>query len=147
MAEGSDTQGAIQAEGVRTLLRQGYRLVVPCQPLVRIPKRPERPSGVATANYTRLLPMLEYRGVVLLGIVKGYTLCKVRVRRGDSTQPEQCCPQGTMRRQQHGSVLGVLRQGEELLTEGVCSLVLGTHIIITEPMVLVTDKPSNGMSI
>src|SRR5215471_2786487 len=98
MAEGSDTQGVIQAEGVCTLLRQGYRLVVPCQPLVRIPQRPERVSGVATANYTRVLPMQEYRGVVLLGIVKGYTLCKVRVCRGDSAQPEQCCPQGTMRR-------------------------------------------------
>ena len=36
-----------------------------------------------------------------------------------------------MRRHKHRRVLGVLRQGEELLTtECVCYLVLGTHIII-----------------
>ena len=36
-----------------------------------------------------------------------------------------------MRRQEHGSVLGLLRQGEELLAQGVSRLVRSTHVIIS----------------
>ena len=82
MEHGSTAQGKTQAKGVRTLLRQGHRLVAPRQPLVRIAQEPQRPGGIAVANHTSVLPIEERRGAVLLGIVERYTLCKVRVRCG-----------------------------------------------------------------
>ena len=62
------------------LLRQGHRLVAPRQPLVRVAKIPQCPSAKDTANHASIAPVEEGRGAVLLGIVEGYTLCKVRVR-------------------------------------------------------------------
>ena len=44
---GSIVQGRTQAKGVRDLLRQDHRLVDLLQPLVRIAKKPQRPSGIA----------------------------------------------------------------------------------------------------
>ena len=82
MEHGSKAQGKTQAKGVRTLLRQGHRLVAPRQPLVRIAKIPQRPGGIAAANHASVVPIEERRGAVLLGVVEGYPLCKVRVRRG-----------------------------------------------------------------
>src|SRR5215470_2828162 len=74
--------------------------------------------------------MEEYRGTVLLGIVEGYALGKVRVRFGDRSQAVQYRPQGTVRRYEHGRVLGLLRQGEKLLAQCLCRLQLGTVGII-----------------
>ena len=52
------------------------------------------------------------------------------MRRGCRTQVEQRRPHGTVRRHEHGRVLDLLRQGQELLAQGMCRLVLGTHEII-----------------
>jgi hypothetical protein len=48
-------------------------------------------------------------------VVKGYPLRKVSLCRGYRAQVEQCPLQGSMSRHEHGSVLGLLRLGEELL--------------------------------
>src|SRR5438445_65876 len=56
MDHGSNAQGKTEAKGVCNLLRQGQRLIVPCQPLVRIAKVPQRPGGMAAAHHTRVLP-------------------------------------------------------------------------------------------
>ena len=48
----------------------------------------------------------------------------------DRSQVEQRRPQGTVRRHKHGRVLGLLRQGQELLAQCMRRLVLGTHVII-----------------
>jgi hypothetical protein len=53
------------------------------------------------------------------------------MRGGWRSLPEQCQPEGTVRHHQHGSVLDMLCQGEELLAECVCRLVLSAHVIIT----------------
>src|SRR4029453_4134226 len=82
MEPGSNAPGIRQAKGVRTLLRQGHRLVVPCQPLVRIAKTPQRAGTNAMAKHTRVLPIEDRRGVMLLGVIERYPLRQVRVRRG-----------------------------------------------------------------
>ena len=46
-----------EAVGVRRLLRQGHRFIIPRQPLVRIPQQPQRPSGKAATHHTSVLPM------------------------------------------------------------------------------------------
>ena len=130
MEHGSSAQGITQAIGVRTLLRQGQRLIEPRQPLVRIAQGPQRPSSKVMANHASVVSVEERSGAVLLGIVQGYPLCKVCERRNCRTQEEQRRPYGTVRRQEHGSVLGVLREGQKLLTQGVCRLQLGAHVII-----------------
>ena len=127
MEHGSKVQGKTQAKGVRTLLRQGHRFLAPRQPLVRIAQVPQRPGGKAVAHHPSVLPIEERRGTVLLGIVERYPLGKVRVRSGYRAQVEQRRPQGTVRRHQHGSVLDLLCQGQELLAQGVCRLQLGTY--------------------
>jgi hypothetical protein len=66
---------------------------------------------------------------VLLGVVECYALCKVRVCSGYRTQEEQGRPQGAVSRHKHGSILDLPRQGEELLAEFVCRLMLGAHMI------------------
>ena len=48
-------------------------------------------------------------------------------------------PQGIPCRHKHHRVLGLLRQGEELLAQGVCRLELGTHIIM-----IATDHAARG---
>ena len=67
---------------------------------------------------------------MLLGIVERYTLDKMGVRIGDGSHVEQRRPQGTVRRHEHGSILDLLRQGQELLTEGVRRPKVGAYIII-----------------
>src|SRR5215813_3123632 len=86
MEHGSKVQGKTQAEGGCTLLRQGHCLVALCQPLVRIPKIPQRPHGVDVANHASILPIEERRGTVLRGVVQGYPLRKVGVRSGYRSQ-------------------------------------------------------------
>src|SRR5215471_20468043 len=51
MAYGSSVQGKSQAKRVRTLLRQCHRCLALRQPLVRIPKVPQRPRTKAMANH------------------------------------------------------------------------------------------------
>ena len=82
------------------------------------------------ANHARVLPIEDRRGVVLLGVVERYPLRQVRVRRGWRAQEGQCRPQGTVGRHEHCGVLGLLRQGQELLAQGVRRLQLGVHEII-----------------
>src|SRR5947208_2885373 len=57
------TQGIAEAKGMRRVLRQGHRLIVPCQPLVRIAKRPQRMGGMAAAHHACVLPIEERRGM------------------------------------------------------------------------------------
>src|SRR5438270_3559149 len=45
------TQGKTQAQGVRNLLRQRHRLVVPCQSLVRIAQEPQRSRVMAVTSH------------------------------------------------------------------------------------------------
>src|SRR5262245_12712463 len=77
-----------------------------------------------------ILRIEERSGMMLLRIVECDTLGKVRVRSGYRSELEQCRPYGTMPRHQHGRVLDLRRQGQELLVQCVCYLVLGTHLII-----------------
>jgi hypothetical protein len=92
MEHSPNTQGITQTKGVRTLLRQGHRLLAPRQPLVRIAQVPQRPGSNAMANHTRVLPVEERMGAVLLGVVERDPLRHVRVRRGWRSQEGQCCP-------------------------------------------------------
>ena len=82
------------------------------------------------AYHASVLPVEERSGAVLLGVIERHTLCKVRVRRGCRSQVEQRRPPGTVRRHEHRRVLDLLRQGQELLAQGVRRLMLGTHVII-----------------
>src|SRR5262249_53076906 len=74
--------------------------------------------------------MQERRDALLHGIVEGYSLRKVCLCRGYRTQVEQGPPQDSMRHHEHGSVLRLLRQGQELFAQGVCRLHLGARSII-----------------
>ena len=130
MEHGSTDQGETQAKRVRNLLSQSHRLVHLRPPLFSIAKRPERPSGIDVANQTSILPIEERRGTVLLEIVEGYPLGKMRLRIGDDSQGQQCRSQSTVRSTKHGSIVHLLRQGQELLAQFVCHLQLGTHVII-----------------
>src|SRR5215475_13398906 len=91
---------------------------------------PQHQGGKAVTYHTSVFPIKEWRGAVLLGIVERYPLCEVCMRSGERSQPEQCLPYRTVRHHQHGSVLGLLRQGEELLTQCLPRLIIGTHVII-----------------
>src|SRR5262249_25327903 len=53
------------------------------------------------------------------------------MRCGWRSQPEQRQPYCTVRHHEYDSILGLLRQGEELLTQCLRRLVLGNHVIIT----------------
>ena len=96
--------------------------LAPRQPLVRIAQIPQRPGVKAVANHPSVLPIEERRGAVLLGIVEGYPLRKVRVRSGYRSQLEQCRPQGTVRRHEHGSVLGLAAPGSGAARPGSCAV-------------------------
>src|SRR5262249_34858278 len=61
--------------------------------------------------------------------VERYALGKVRVCRGWGSQMEQGRSQGTVCRHAHRGVLGLLCQGQELLAQFVCRLVLGAYEI------------------
>src|SRR5215510_1012397 len=127
MEYGSKNQDKIQVKGLRNLLRQCQRFVDLPPPLGRIAKQPQRPHGVAVANHTSILPIEERIGAVLLGVVERYALGKVRVCRGWCSQMEQGRSQGTVCRHAHRGVLGLLCQGQELLAQCVCLLVLGAY--------------------
>src|SRR5215471_20782774 len=79
MEQGSSRQGVAQAMRVGNVLRQGQRLLVLCQPLVRRAQVPQCPGSMAAADHASVLPREECMGAVLLGIVEGYALYKVRV--------------------------------------------------------------------
>src|SRR5689334_23000552 len=98
MEYSSGAEGISQAMGVRTLLRQGHRLVASRQSLVRIAKEPQRPGAHTVALHTSVFPKEGRVGTVLLGVVERSALCKVRVRSGDRAQPEQRISQVNMRR-------------------------------------------------
>ena len=74
-------------------------------------------------DHTRVVPIEERRGAVL-GVVERHPLLQVRERRGSRAQVQQGRPQGTVRLQEHGRVLRLLRQGEELRAQGVRRLQL-----------------------
>src|SRR5439155_25801800 len=93
MEYGRIAQGIPEAKGVRCLLRQCHRLLALRQPLVRIAQQPECMGVMAAARHTSILPIEKRIGAVLLGIVKRYTLRKMRVRLG-------CCAQIIQRRPQ-----------------------------------------------
>src|SRR5262249_37140837 len=98
MEHGSTTHGNTQAKGVCNLLRQRHRLLALRQLLVRIAQEPQRPGAKAVAHHTRVIPMQERRGTMLLGVVECNTLRKMRVRSGSISQHQQRRSQGTMRR-------------------------------------------------
>src|SRR5262249_7501515 len=70
MDHGSKVQGEAQAKRVGTLPRQGHRLVIPCQPLLRIAQMPQRPGVMTRADYTSIFAIAEGRDTVLLGVVE-----------------------------------------------------------------------------
>ena len=74
--------------------------------------------------------MQERRGVVLLGMVMRYTLGIVCVRCSDCSHKKQCRPQHLVRRHQHGRILDLLGEGQELLAQFVRRLILGAYDII-----------------
>ena len=63
---------------------------------------------------------------MLFGVVQGKPLCKVRERCGWRSQLEPRRPQAVVCCEEHGSVLSLLREREELLTECLRRLILGT---------------------
>src|SRR5262249_37529094 len=86
MDDGSTAQGMPEAIGVRQLLRQRHRLLALRQPLGRRAQTPQCLGGKAMANHASVFPIEERRGAMVLGVVEGYALCKVRVCRGDRSQ-------------------------------------------------------------
>src|SRR5262249_20281792 len=106
MEHGSPVQGKTEAVGICMLLCQGHHLLVPRQPLVRIAQRPQSQST---------------------DVVAGYPLRTMRMCSGDRPQPEPCRSDGKVRRQEHGGILALLCQGQELLAQGVCRLHLGAY--------------------
>src|SRR5262249_32395535 len=86
MEHGSKAQGETQGKRIRTLLRQGHCLVVPCQPLVRIAQQPQRQGVMTRADHPSVLAIEKCIDTVLLGVVACQTLRKMRVRRGPSSQ-------------------------------------------------------------
>src|SRR5262245_9442155 len=130
MEYGSTAQDPTQAKGVCNLLCEGHCLLAPRQSLIRIAKEPQRPGGKALAHHPSVVPIEERSSVVLLGGVERHTLGVVHERRGYRAQEKQRRPQGTVRRHEHRSVLDLLRQGQELLSQCVCRLVLSAYLII-----------------
>src|SRR5262249_42053904 len=70
MEHGSKHQGKSQAKRVCHPLSQRQCLVAPCQPLVRIPQKPQCPGGNAVAHHTSVVPIKERRSTVSLRIVE-----------------------------------------------------------------------------
>ena len=120
----------IQAKRVGELLCQGHGFLDACPRLVRIAQVPQRRGGIAAAQHPGILPMEEHRGTVLLGLIEGDALGKMRVRRGDRSLLEYRRPHVSMRRHQHRWVVDVVRQGQELLAQGVRRLELRAHIMM-----------------
>src|SRR6266851_8880132 len=98
--------------------------------LRRIPQQPQRRSGTQVAHDARIVPIEERRSAVLLGIVQRDTLRQMSVRIDWDSQKHQGGSQSAVRRDEHTSVLRVLCQRQELLTEGVRCLVLRAYLII-----------------
>src|SRR5215510_4996910 len=96
------------------------------------------------AQHTGILAIEEGRGTVLLGIIERQTLCQMRGRRGYRAQEEQRRPQGAVRRHQHGSVLDLSRQGEELLTQDLRRLMFGGHMM-TIPQTTQDEEKLRGI--
>src|SRR3989442_11505897 len=92
MKHGSKAQAITKTIGVYNVLRQGHRLIVPCQSLVRIAKGPQRRGSKVMARHASVLPIEERLGAVLLGIIERYALCHMRARRGYRAQVEQRRP-------------------------------------------------------
>ena len=76
------------------------------------------PGVMTRAYHTSLLAREQCIDTVLLGVMECHTQRTMHVRSGSSSQHEQRRPQGTVRRQEPGSVVGVLCQGEEPLAQG-----------------------------
>jgi hypothetical protein len=111
------TQGHTDAQGMGTLLRQRHRLGASRQPLVRIAQTPQCPRATAAAYHPSVLAMEEDRRAVLLEIVTRDPLGKVCVRRGGHSEGEQDRPQRAVRCTEHGCILHLLRQCQELLSQ------------------------------
>jgi len=79
--------------------------------------------------------------VVRLGLVQRYPLCQMRVRRGAGSHEHRGRPQALACPKQHGYILGLLRQGEELLTEGIRRLQLGMDIMIVHESTQDGEQP------
>src|SRR5262245_30808603 len=86
MADCRTPHGDTQAKGVRQVLCQGHRFVNLRPPLVKIAKQPQRPSTIAAARHTSVLPIEERKGTVLLRGVQGDPLRKVGMRLGCPSQ-------------------------------------------------------------
>ena len=72
--------------------------------------------------YDRPHPSRPHRGTSrrgAAGVVERHPLLQVRECRGSRAQVQQGRPQGTVRLQEHGRVLRLLRQGKELRSQGV----------------------------
>ena len=67
------------------LLRQGHRLLVSRQSLIRIAKMPQRPRVKGTTSHTSVVPMEERVDTVLL-VIECYALGIMRVRSNDRAQ-------------------------------------------------------------
>src|SRR4029450_3308122 len=130
MVHSSTGQDQTQAKRVCNLLGAGHRLLALRSPLVRIAQTPQCPGSKAMANHPSVLAIEERRSTVLLGIVERYTLRKGCVRIGYRAQVEQRRSQGTVRRHEHGSVLDLVCQGQELLAQYLRRLELGTLAMI-----------------
>src|SRR5215510_15416984 len=74
------------------------------------------------AYYPSIFAIEQHRSAVLLRIVERYTLDEMGVRIGYGSRVEQRCPQSTVRRHEHGRVLGLLCESQELFTQGRCRL-------------------------
>src|SRR6516165_5342142 len=59
MEHGSSAQDITQAIGVRHLLRQSHRFLVPCESLVRIAKMPQRTRSKALAYHPSVLAIAK----------------------------------------------------------------------------------------
>src|SRR5262249_35846120 len=116
-------QGDSQAQRMRELLRHGKRLLVPLAGLVWIAKCPQDQRQIGEALHSGVSSSPRQR-TVLLGVVEGNLLLQVRARRGPLRQKVQRLPDGEVRAHEEEWVVHALGQGEALLGQLPCRLIV-----------------------
>ena len=89
-------QSKHQTKGVGELVCQGEALLAPLQRLVRIAQHPQGKGCIDPASHTRVLPIEEGMGAVLLGMVQGNALLQVGTGRNKLAKIEQGISQRTV---------------------------------------------------
>jgi len=128
-------QSKSQAERVSKFLSQGQRFMDALQGLVWIAEHPYGHGRKASARYAGVLSVHKGMGAVLLRIIEGHPLLKVRSSWSHLSKPEHGLPQHPVRLQEERRVLCALGQAEKLLPQLTCRLQLRPeHIKPPQPI-------------